>query len=494
MSNIFKISPLVTFLLIQSFLVFAQSGKQDEVKLLDGFQFAFKLSNGFNTTQSQEMSGASKLTGGLVHQHAFNVEGIQYLGSKGIFVALNLGFGINGFAYKTSTNNELVNSAYFRYYDKLEAFPFLHADAGIGYASQINNRWIFRSQLKIGVRSSALISNYYGFSDINGTIMEYELESHNTWHSILRGESGIGYTLKNHDILELGVFYTYTNSSVYTGTYTYYSDNSTGSFLNYGRELGLTLNYIFSGYSRRSAISARSTPGLTLSEKKTNFRIERRKFQPGSWLLGLRIGLHAARFKPEPNSVLMSGSVPDLHFGINFNYNPTQNTFWEGDISNSSYDEVTITKYGTSSSFSSGDYILGLSAGWGYRIIGRNNYNWLSVSGGVGVNFVGNQRGTNGYSRFKLSRNGIVLVDVMSTTSVLHRTYPILYLGLSKDFRLGVNSFISLAYRHTEGFYPIVQQKIQSSGQDVVDVENFNSNFRGASNTFGIGYKQRFNN
>ena len=487
---------LLFLAVLQSTLSFTQNAQPDKPQLLDGMQFAFKLSNGFNTTQATHETGNSRLSGALVHQHALNMELFRYLGKSGLFIGINGGFGLNGFVYKTDSDLEYPDSDFDLYYNKLDAFEYLHADLGIGHTFMFNSRWMLRSQLKAGIRVNSPINSTTVYSSENTRLLEYEIVSEDNTHPIFRLESDIGYKLKNNDILELGLFYTYASSLVYTGEYTYFSDNSTGTFRNYGRELGLTLNYVFSGYSRRLAIHSSGLSGSTKSESKANFKEEARLHHPSSWLIGLQTGWYFARFIVPKNTALETSSSPSGHVGIIWQYNSSEKMFWEGDFSFNSYSETTKTKFRTISSSGTGDFVLTMSAGRGYRLIGRNNYNWVNISAGLDVNFLGNEKGMNGTSTSRISKpDGEVLLEVRSESYVKHRFYPGVHLILSKDFILGRNSFLSLAFKHTEGFYSVIQNDVETSGTDIPSgIQRFQSNFLGSANTFSLGFKRRFNN
>jgi hypothetical protein len=195
----------------------------------------------------------------------------------------------------------------------------------------------------------------------------------------------------------------------------------------------------------------------------------------------------------DPNSALETSSTPGMHFGINYQRNSSSKSFWETDLSLNRYWESVKTKYSVSSSSSDNTFIVAASAGRGYRIIGKNAYNWLNISAGLAVNFVGSERGYNGASTSRISRAGVVLLEVQSDTYTKHRFYPSIYLGMSKDFRLGKNSFISLTYQRSEGFFPVIRNETETSGTDNFSgMESFNSNFSGSANKFSIGFMRRF--
>lgn len=481
--------------MLHTLLAIGQTSKPEVPRLLEGLHFGIQLSNGFNTTRSNHVTGDSKLSGSLVHQHAFQLHVEQYLGQKGIFISAGAGFGMNGFVYKTDTDLEYPNSSYDYYYNKLDVFPFASVDMGVGYSYRLSERWIFKPQLRAGIRSSPEQATSVGHSTTEGRVLDYRIETEGRNQTTLRLQIDFTRILKNDDLLAFGLYYTHTNSLVYSGSYFYPTDNSAGTFTNYGREVGISVGYIFSGYSRKMDIYSKVKEGKHHTDAKKSFRKQRRTFGEKSWVLGARSGVFGAKFIAEPNSTIQSATGTSTYVGVNFLYNVSKNAYLEGDLSYNTYSEPRKTKYYLSTSSSSGDFLFTLSSGYGYRVLDKNNYNWLNVSGGLNFNFVGPPKGMDGSSEFRVSNsNGDILLDGKSDTYIKQKFYPGLYLTLNKDFRIGANNFISFSYTHTEGFYPVIVMEYETNGLDVYGGnEAFDVNFKGRTNTFSIGVKHRFN-
>lgn len=136
---------------------------------------------------------------------------------------------------------------------------------------------------------------------------------------------------------------------------------------------------------------------------------------------------------------------------------------------------------------------IGLSFGFGKRLIFKNNFNLLNVEAGLGINGHTAKTGlTNesfGSARFTDTGDTVYIFN--SKSYVDTKLFPTLYLGASKDFRLAKTFYLSLAYRFNIGMTTVAHQDLFFS-----DDQNTNTPTKvvanGTSHAITLGVKYRF--
>jgi hypothetical protein len=181
---------------------------------------------------------------------------------------------------------------------------------------------------------------------------------------------------------------------------------------------------------------------------------------------------------------------------ISFEKGMKRHFYWEVGVHSQLFWNVTkfeIDKY--SSSGSSAFYAVQLSGGGVYRWILKNNYNIINFHSGVSLGFHGAKNGNNGIigsgsgSITAIMDGNEVNYNFSYESRVKSNILSSFYLGLSKDFRIVHNFYLSLNYRQQFGFYKVYESTYNYSGINIPTTFGATTKITGASKDFQIGFK-----
>lgn len=136
---------------------------------------------------------------------------------------------------------------------------------------------------------------------------------------------------------------------------------------------------------------------------------------------------------------------------------------------------------------------VGLSAGFGKRIILKNNLNLVNLEAGVGINGHSTNKGlvneSFGAGRFTDTGDTVYVFNTKSYVDT--KIFPTLYLGASKDILLVKALYLSIAYRFNLGVTSVARHEISYS-----DSQNTNTPteliVNGTSHAVTLGVRYRF--
>ncbi len=312
---------------------------------------------------------------------------------------------------------------------------------------------------------------------------------------------GFDFLLKNENLLGLSFSYDYLFGGIYKGSYELDNGNNRGLFSNNGNLLNFNLKYTFTRAQKRFAIeNGFYQENKSMDETRLQFKMDKRYIDPKSILLNASIGFFGARNKVSKGFPFMkSASLIGEIYSINAEMGHKKNRFYQIGLNRAQYYTANNLilfpeKYGSGATGGTLFKAFQVSAGYGIRLIGKNNINFLNVSAGIGLNI------SNG-----LLGNGISLIGYMEDNSgdlvytleiygdIRRKVYPTAYLNLSRDFQMTKLFYFTVDYRQNFGMINVYQETIFIHKQpDLSEEFTGTSKINGTGYAFQIGLKYKF--
>lgn len=467
-------------------------------------QYSFSLVNGLNRNATKIEVGEHSPENALSVVHGFNFQYTRIL--KPTFsLATGLGFGFLPTNIKVKSFENYLGTDVFQsgFYSRSYFRPFFRLEVLASYHQKISDK----IELKYSLGTGLVFYGGYeyasngGFQDSTGEYNIYGINIKYNNHFKPFASLGVEATkkLKNKDLLSLKLSYDHSFSNAYSGTYSLYDGNSAGQYFNRGSFLNLSFGYVITGNKKLNRIKELQT--LNQIDPKTAkklLRKENRYIDPKSSFLNISAGMGfgGTKVHSDPNGYMENYAYPGFLPRIAFEKGIKNNFYWEVGIHSQLFWDVTkfnIDKY--SSSGSSAFYAVQLSGGGLYRWILKNNYNVLNIHSGVTIGFHGAQNDENGIcSMGSGATNGSINgnsfnYSYSSVSRIKSNVLSSLYLGLSKDFRIVNNFYITLSYRQQFGLYKVLESTYNYSGVNVPTTIGATTKLTGSSKDFQFGFK-----
>jgi hypothetical protein len=427
----------------------------------------------------------------------------------GIIQALQLNYTINfsdnvGFTAGAGIGAFPINLSYDnnQYTERLwEMNPFFRWSGQLDYRHKINDRLYLNNFLGYGSMSTSSGSTMVGFHNQDGHINSYSFSYREGWKPFIFAGAGISKVLKNHDLLNLNLFYNYSLANIYRGTYTFNIKDqgiSTGTITDKGHFIGTSLAYVWTKAEKTAFNYQRAS--LSPSEKRAAIREikkGKRKIDPGSLFVIANGGIsfHNSSIK-DPQNIHTSAINSEAIGGLFLEYNLNKNLYAETGLSIVRYGISTNISFNNINGKSSGG---GLSArqiniGFGKRLIGRNNYNYLNLNSGIALSFATSGTGLLwNYSGGSWS-NGNDSITFNNSIYGVNNIFPLLYLGASKDLRITRNFYLSFIYRYHQGFIKIHELRRTYTTTSLPDEQQMTASINGSYHSVFVAGKYNFGN
>jgi hypothetical protein len=307
-------------------------------------------------------------------------------------------------------------------------------------------------------------------------------------------------TLKNEDLLSLRVSYDHSFDVAYSGTYSINNQNSTGLYFNKGNFLNVHLGYTLTQSKRRNEIKQiQMDSTLNLKAARKISRKKRRNIDPKSYFINLSggIGVGATRVSNDPNGILQNYGFPSFIPRLSFEKGIGKQFYWEAGYHSQLFWDVqrfSFNKY--YSSGSSAFYAYQLSGGILYRwILPTSHYNIINVHSGLSLGYQG--QNNSGYQMGSGTMNGMVDNATYSFSYAYTMRYKSnilasVYLGLSKDFKIVNNFYLSLNYRQQFGLFKVTESTYTYQGLNIPYTTGATTKINGSSRDFQLGFKYKF--
>jgi|GEM_PF-4195239 len=474
MKVIIRLCIFVIISFILSSICYGQVEKtKPSFNYLSGTHYRIFGANGLTKFDYDLIDGVP-LNSPLLLQGSLSLEGIRYL-NNGLFIAPSLGV-----FYTTQKNNVMMNGMdWYRYQMGLETLFYLKTGIGMGFAKLLNPQKLLRSQVKFG----GLLTKNYRLKrfdpqtlDYNRTVTEAKIHPYISLHSSL------GFVLSNKDIIELGVYYNLSLSTIYRGEYNTILTDATYTSRN--NDIGISLGYTLSRAEKRLS---KQISHSAYSE----YRKMRRNLKQSSILLELSSGYFYPLNKVnDPDGIIYNMSDGNLGFRAELELGINIQQFWEMGLHLGNYysgysirpDGINIVR-----SRAANDFIaLAFNLGRGYRIKLKNDLNLITVSGGLSANL---NLSPGGYYRTRNYSDRGEDAILSSEPTINYVYYPTVYGNINKDFRITDRMFLTMNYRYNHGFVPTQTQdynvEILGSGEN----RQFTGKITGTSHSYELGLK-----
>jgi hypothetical protein len=405
---------------------------------------------------------------------------------------------LNGFGHRRYTqelgqlsNLDKINSTnllMFRYRYKFS--ETLYAEAGWGFGTQIENKispifdysgfdlWHYRTFGLARVDFSAA----YQLFQHKQTSLNAKLRL--GWHRFASFLSGSGYATmddyfysemsvdgkrlpfvnfgfeymiptKRKDEFSIYLGYQYATNSYFSGTYTHEQSsviNARGTHSANMSAFQFGIAYTFTRAKKLELMAVEmSAKNKTKKEARAVNRYEKRAIDPNSQYitLGIGFGVNANKFSPK-NDPFKSGAFGSFMWRGAYEIGFRNNIFFEADYFGFEFwQKYSIQSDGGSYGGGSNAFTAHfLNLGAQYKIQNkRTNFQFVNLHAGLGFGAHFSPKGI-----YSWGGGGSTTSQFTYTNDVRGNLMPVVYGGISKDFRITEKLLINLAYRHQLGF------------------------------------------
>lgn len=494
-------SLILTFALVLSQIICLG---QDSIRnhfLYNLHSFSVQYTAGFNNSKVSPTFGDPNrfvTSVGVVHQ--LNLGYTFNLTSK---LGLTFGAGIGMFPFRYSLVPTGAFIGFSDYPQKYNQYfnPFSRLHLLVDYHLWISKKIAFKAGLGGGFYKFTESFSHAGSSDYSPQQFLVTTHYPGKFTPNLTASLGLGYTLKNDNILGLSFSYDYLFGQVIIGNYELENSAQRGAISNNGNQFNINLSYTFTQAQKRLAVEKGYDSGeFTIDSGKLNFRKEKRYIDPKSILFNVSLGSFSARnIVSKDFPYMKSTSLLGPIFSANVEIGHKENRFFQIGSNWAQYYTANRFYIYPESYYmgASGGTIykaLQVSAGYGIRLINkRNNINYLNVSAGASVNYYRPNIGTGMSNQTMLNGEGEVIYSMDITEGSKRNIYPTLYLNLSRDFQLTKSFYLTADYRYNFGFITTYQEEVIIHKQPDLS-ESFigYSRINGTSFSVQIGLKYKF--
>ena len=411
----------------------------------------------------------------LLTQNSVSLEAKYYLKQR-FFLSSSIGY-----LYTTQKNAVKISGMdWYNYTDGLAWLGYKKFDIGIGNSRMLNSKFLLGTSLKLGglhgEKRSPLFREQDGSSiQANSQINYFAL-----------AKVSLSKILKNHNLLDLGLYYRQSFSDIYEGTYSGPSESA--DYSGKGSEVGLSIGYSFTGYERR--LSETKSKREILEYKKKFRNIEQR-----ARLFELSVDLFSfLSANNDPEDIIVNSYSNKFGIRAETEFSIQDVKFWEMGLHVGAYctgfvvlNENRIGRFAQSQA--GVDYQFALNWGYGYRFRTKKEISIITLSGGIAIN--GSLSGSSGSSsRFSNVTNEYIY-KLEFEDDIKTIIYPTIYANLNRDFQISKSMYLSLNFRYNLGFISNIVRSFEAETYGS-SVRNFEGKRNGTSRALGIGLKYNF--
>ncbi|NOQ72368.1 MAG: hypothetical protein GQ574_10230 [Crocinitomix sp.] len=480
----------------------SQAYAQDETfernpYILSNNSFAISLGSGFNQTQFTSLKGDDKPLPGLGLIPRLNFDYRFSLGDH-LGVSLGTGFGFFPFRYKVDAKDDFSGTDGWAYWQIASYEIFSNFKAGVDYNVWLKKRLGLKTGLGGGLMGTSELGATIGSQSQVGAEYYFHYDFTGSFKPYMYLSAQVDRVLKSDDLLGLSLSYEHFFSSIYSGEYALYNNQSNGTLVNRGSNLSLSLVYSFTR-ARKFKFAEDfflNEEEVTFKKAKKSFKKERRYIDPKSTFFGLSSGLFYARNQVGfGDHLLKPGGSVSWIVAANFEKGIKKNHFWQAGFSVSeTWSYLRLNRPGVFWSSASNAFVSSqVSLGIGTRLISKkSNINFLNVSAGLSVGVNASQKGLSGSSGGTNGSGSEIQYQYLVTYTTKRNIYPTLYTNLSRDFQLTKSLYLSLDYRFNWGVMDVVEGVVEFSEQpELNNVQYDQIGMKGTSNAFQLGIKYK---
>jgi hypothetical protein len=302
--------------------------------------------------------------------------------------------------------------------------------------------------------------------------------------------------LKNRHILAFIIGYQHSLYPVYKGDYEITDGNifSMGNFTNKGHMINIGLSYhLTNGINSERYLQLSKADKHEQKTIKKEIKKEQRFIHPKDVFFTNSIGLAFSSSKPEKNqSVFGRAWFSDFIWNLSAEKGIKNYYFGEIYLTGFEYMETEKLKNTMGAGASNAFYNVQLLGGINKKIINpSNNKPIVNIHAGLGIGMslenkgIAYRRSQSCYDSALVGGDGCLYSDAQQ----LRKFFPLAYIGISKDIRLGKGFYLNLAYRYNQGLLNVYQNTSYSISNP--EFKPINSFLNGSYHSFQIGFKYR---
>jgi len=484
-----------------SSLIYAQVERNPYI--LTKNSFSIELATGFNRTKFENVAGNSEINSPLGVLHRLNID-YTFRVTDNLGLSVGGGIGFFPFVYSIEGQNGFFGTDVWRYKDLVNYNPFSMLRSALKYQRWIAPKFMMKGSIGAGFYKMTPFHISALSESPAGADYSLEVEYGGEFTPNLSFSLGIDRLLKNDDLVGLSLTYDYLSGPIHTGFYKLENGSTYGNVYNTGNNLSIGLNYTFTR-ARKMLATEKSVldENVSFKDGKKKFRKEKRFIDPKSIFIGAGGGFSGAKNIVDKNfPYLKSASIVDWVFNANIEVGHKGDRFWQFGFSTSQYytaQNLNIPSYPMFGGASGGSLfkVSQVSGGYGLRLIGKNNINYLNVSTGAAVHFVHIKKEFVGevFSGLSSAKNefGDTVFVLENKGEIVSRVFPTLYLNIGRDFQLSRSVYFTFDYRFNIGFVSTYKEEVVYRGlPDISNQETGEVKINGTSYAFQIGLKYKF--
>jgi hypothetical protein len=464
--------------------------------------YSFSLVNGASRSLSEQTFGNKqpKNTTGLAH--GFNFHYTRAL-HPSFDIAAGVGFGVLPLSFRLEKGDDPVYAGPLRsYFGNLYYKGFSRCEILGSYRKQLSDNYALRAQLGAGfVHYGGL--NYGSTGSIVTDTTQFalvyydlQLQFNNQIKPFITLGFDLTKTLHHKDLLGLRIAYDHSFRNAFDGNYSLYGMTSGGKYYNKGSYLNLALTYTFTRSKHLQTLhELQKDPALDKKGAKKIARKERRFIDPKSMFVNVSAGLGYGKtiVENDPNGALMNHGASSFLPRVAFEKGIKNQFYWELGYHSQLFWDVQKFSFVKYSYSASGTFYAHQFSGGGlYRWILPNHYNILNFHAGLTFGFHTDKGSSKASGNYSGVSDGNPFSFQYTSTSLVHSNVLFsVYYGVSKDFRIVNNLYLSLSYRQQLGLIKAYETTYAYSGLNLPYTEGVRTKINGTSKDFQIGLKMK---
>lgn len=491
-----RFTGLLALFCIISLVAKAQTDTLPGKALFHKNHITFNLQHGFTRGQSAPESGPYSLDPRTGYVYHANLNYTAHISDK---FGATAGAGVGAFPFIFELYD--LDLGRMPYFDDVSYNLFASLKGEINYRHKLSDKYILNGFAGASAVSLQEFQMSTGLTSSSQTDYVYRVRINfeKGWKPLAHIGTGISRVLPNHDLLTLRLDYNHSFKDFYSGTYSILPktpDASKGKYFNSGNHLSFGLGYTFTRVEKNNKTQQYVKDGGR-KNADNDYKKEKRIIKDGSTMLamygGITFPLNSAA---DPNNIFQDATLVNLMPYFSLEHNLKKNYYAELGFGLQEYFSATKIKGDIGTSGGNAFMAYQTSLGGGKRLIGRtNNYNYLNIAGGVVLNVIDRQVGLSGGSGgAKINQNNDTVFSFSSDNYVRNRISPLLYIGVSKDFRISGGFYLSLLYRYHQGFYKLYEQQITYTSTEFTNPQNAIVSMNGSFHTAQLGVKFNLDN
>lgn len=408
-----------------------------------------------------------------------------------------LGLGAHAFTYalpETPSNDYTDREHFFNSFQELYV--------GARYTFPLKNNFSFGLNLGSGVTYysgdfvgiSGGYESYGNYPPIETVRIDYLLN----FQIVPYAEIGpqISRTFKNKNELSLKLSYVQNFRTIYKGHYQLFNHSSYGTFQNSGSNFRLSLGYTFTGDRRAQKIAEMNEELSDYKTAKIEYKKQKRYIHPESMYVSLTGGIgYVKSYADDPNGFISDSYGESLSTRLIIEKGIKKNFFVEAGYQLLEYNGSMQFRNPSGTSSRNDYFTHQLNIGAGYRVIGkRKNYHFFNLHTGLSIGLIPEKKGATiegGNASMSMGTNLYnYTLSYSYQTEILSSILFAPYIGISKDFRLTKNMFISLVYRYQHGLNKLSKRSIiYQNSEEYTTPQSATNYMNGTEHTIQVGLK-----